>query len=359
MTISITFVYEPDADSEGHNDVGYKWVWFAPKDCSIQAINREGENVVGIKTLTNATTPQVDADLRMVMNDAGTGNMHDNIDKIVFGNDCGDYYNAPINLFWDLDRNGIFEAQGNTANFRAIDGPMVVEIPVEARHSMGGAPGTANAVVTIRNVAPQFSQFAFVDSGGNQINSVVPWVLTGLPVGVAASFTDPGILDHQTAQISWGDGTNNPNTAFNAFNEAFGDGTGSLSHSHVFNAPGTYAVQLAITDDDSGSDAESANVRVVTPEQAVIELIAMIDSAIAHTTDTQVLTDLRKARHALTGSNEHSHNGALPLIRSGENEAAAAFALTSATWLQQAAESGADVAVPIQLLRQAAAALRA
>ncbi|HXG65995.1 MAG TPA: PKD domain-containing protein [Blastocatellia bacterium] len=357
------FAYEDNGGDVGNGDSGYAWVWFAPQGCSIQAINRDGEteNIVGIKTLTNATTPQVDEDLKLVMNDAGTGDMFRNVDRITFGSDCGDYYAAPVNLFWDLDRDGTYEAQGNTAHFSAavLDGPTVVQIPVEARHSLGGAPGNANAVVTVKNVAPQFSQFALVDSGGNPINSVVPWVLTGLPVGVAASFTDPGILDHQTAQLSWGDGASDPHTAFTAFDEAFGDGAGSLSHRHMFTAPGTYAVQLAIIDDDGDSDMESANVRVLTPEQAVIELIAMLDAVIASTTNTQALAELRQARHALTGSNENSHNGALKKIRSGENEAAAAFALTSATWLQRAAESGADVAVPIALLQQVAAALAA
>jgi hypothetical protein len=346
-----------------HADTSLGWVWFAPKDCSIQAVNRDGEteNIVGIKTLTNATTPQVDADLNLVMNDAGTGNMFRNVDKITFGSDCGEYYNAPVNLFWDLDQDGTYEAQGNSINFSAamLDGPTVVQVPVEARHSMGGAPGAASTVVTVMNVAPQFSQFAFFDSGGNQINTVVPWVLTGLPVRLDASFTDPGTLDHQFAQISWENGTGSPDTELNAFDEAFGDGTGSLSHSHVFNAPGTYTIQFVVADDDGGFDLESADVRAVTPEQAVIELIAMIDAVIASTTDTQVPADLRQARHALTGSNENSHNGALNMIRSGENEAAAAFALTSVTWLQRAAESGADVAVPIALLQQVAAALAA
>lgn len=342
-------------------DSGYSWVWFAPQGCSIQAINRDGEteNVLSMKTLTGATTPQVDDDLELVMNDAGNGNMLHKIDKIGFGSDCGDYYNAPINLFWDLDRNGIFEVQGNSANFSAVtlDGPANVQIPVEARHSMGGAPGVANALVTVKNVAPQASQFAVVDSAGNPINSSVPWVLTGLPIAIEASFTDPGTVDHQTAQISWGDGTTDPNTAFNAFDEAFGDGTGSLLHRHVFIAAGTYAVQLTIADDDGDSDVETASVRVLTPEQAVIELIAMIDAVIASTTDTKVLAELQKARHALTGSNENSHNGALRMIRSGENEAAASFALTSAAFLQEAAEGGANVAVPIALLEQVAAAL--
>ena len=297
-----------------HVDSGYSWVWYAPQGCSIQAINRDGEseNILGIKTLTGATTPQVEADLKLVMNDAGNGNMLHNIDKISFGSDCGDYYAAPVNLFWDFNRDGIFEVQGNTVNFSAaqLDGPTNVNIPVEARHSMGGAPGTAATSVSVRNVAPQTSQFSVVDSSGNPINSV-PWVLTGLPVGISANFTDPGTLDRQTAQISWGDGTTDANTVFNAFDEAFGDGTGSLRHTHVFTAAGTYAVDLGIADDDGGFDIESASVRVLTPEQGVNELIAMIDTVIASTTDAKVLAELQKARHALTGSNPNSQNGAL------------------------------------------------
>ena len=354
------FVYE-NKPPISHSDAGFAWVWFAPKGCSVQAINRDGdtENILGIKTLTNATTPQVDEDLNLVMNDAGTGNMHRNVDKIAFGSDCGDYYNAPINLFWDLNLDGVHETQGNIANYKALEGPLVVDIPVEARHSMGGEPGKATAVVEIRNVAPQFWQFGFVDSAGNPINSVVPFVLTGLPVGVGASFTDPGILDHQIAQISWGDGTLDDNTVFTAFDEAFGDGVGSLSQQHVFTTAGTYAVDLGVADDDGGFDIESTSLRVVTPEQAVLELIAMIDAAIASTTDAQALARLQQARLALTGSNQNSQNGALNMIRSGENEAAAAFCLTSATWLQRAAERGVDVAVPITLLQQVAASLTA
>ena len=341
-----------------HGDRGRAWTWFSPQGCSIKAIDREGAQVDETKTLTNVTEPQVEL-LTDVMNDAGTANMDQKIDRITFGSDCDTYYSAPVNLFWDLDQDGIYESQGTSVSFTGQDGPASVQIPVEARHSLGGAPGRKNAIVTVKNVAPQLSQFSFVDSGGNPINSVVPWVLTGLPVSVAANFSDPGIPDRQTALVSWGDGSSDPNTAFNAFDEAFGDGAGSLSHSHLFNAPGTFSVQLTVTDDDAGSDAESANLRVLTPEQAVLELIAMIDAVIASTTDQQVLAQLQQARHALTGSNANSQNGALSMIRSGENEAAAAFALTSATWLQRAAEGGADVAVPIALLQQVAAALSA
>jgi hypothetical protein len=185
----------------------------------------------------------------------------------------------------------------------------------------------------------------------------VPWVLTGRPITVSANFTDPGKLDTQTASISWGDGTSDPHTAFDAFDQAFGDGTGSLSDSHVFTVPGTYAIDLIVTDDDQGVGGTAANVRVLTPAQAVGELVAMIDVAIAAATNPQVIAQLQQARAALTGSNNSSQNGALQMIQSGNNDAAIAFLQTCSTWLQRAGTGGADVAVPIALVQQVAAAL--
>jgi hypothetical protein len=58
------------------------------------------------------------------------------------------------------------------------------------------------------------------------------------------------------------------------------------------------------------------------------------------------------------GSNENSYNGALRMIRSGNDEAAVAFLGRCSMWLQRAAEGGSDVAVPIALAQQVAAALR-
>jgi hypothetical protein len=345
-----------------HADKARSWNWFAPQGCTIQAVDRVSETSPEpdeLKTLTGATSVQADADLSLVMHDGGTDDIDQEIDRVLFGSDCDNYYSASIGLFWDVDRNGSYETQGNTANFSAaaLDGPSNVQIPVEARNPLGGPTGAKQASVTVLNVAPQLSQFAVVDSGGNPINTTVPWVLTGLPINVSANFADPGIPDHQTAAISWGDGTSDPHTAFDSFDEAFGDGTGSLSDSHVYNSPGAYAIDLTVADDDQDVGGTAVNVLVLTPEQAILELIAMIDAAIAATSDSTVRAQLLLARHALTGSNENSNNGALKMVRTGNNDAAAAFALTSAMWLERAAEGGADVAVPIALLEQVAAAL--
>ena len=350
------------AFESGHADKAQSWAWFAPPGCSIQAIDRVGPNteeVDEMKTLTGATTQQGDPDLSLVMHDGGTDDIDREIDRVLFGNDCGNYYNAPIGLFWDLDRNGSFESQGSPVNFSAasIDGPSTINVPVEARHASGGAPGALKAVVWVNNVAPQLSGFQLTDSAGNAINTTVPFVITGMPVKVSSNFTDPGVADRQTASISWGDGTSDEQGAFDIWDEAFGDGTGNLSDSHEYSAAGTYTIDLTVADDDQDESGTGASVRVVTPEQAVNEIVAMIDAAISAATDQTVRAQLQHAKLALTGNNPMSQNGALQMIQAGNNLAAAAFTQTSATWLSRAAQGGADVATAMALVEQLTAAL--
>jgi hypothetical protein len=345
-----------------HADKARSWNWFAPQGCTIQAIDRVSETSPEpdeLKTLTGATSVQADADLSLVMHDGGTDDIDREIDRILFGSDCDNYYSQPIGLFWDVDRNGSFETQGNTANFSAalVDGPSNVQIPVEARNPLGGPAGGKSASVVVKNVAPQLSSFMVTDSAGNQINSAVPWVLTGLPITVSSNFTDPGTLDRQTASISWGDGASDSNTQFDSFDEAFGDGTGSLSDKHVFTQSGVYTVDLIVVDDDQDLNGGAVNVQVLTPAEAVAEIVEMIDTAIAATTDPIVIAQLQHARLALTGSRPTSQNGALQMIEAGNNDAAIAFLSTCATWLQRASAGGSSVAVPLLLVEQIASAL--
>ncbi len=208
-------------------------------------------------------------------------------------------------------------------------------------------------------MAPELTQFRVTDSAGRQVNAEVPFVLTGLPVTAGAGFSDPGALDHQTAALDWGDGSVEPQTAFTSFDEAFGDGTGAVSHTHTYPLAGSYTIALSVTDDDGGADTQSTLVRVVTPEQAVEEIIDLLDSAIAGTTDNSVLKDLEKARKALAGSNDQSNDGALNMIKTGNDQAAIAFLQGAIFWLREAQADGADVAVLIALLEQVVAALSA
>ena len=109
-------------------------------------------------------------------------------------------------------------------------------------------------------------------------------------------------------------------------------------------------------DDDGGTDARSAAVRVLTPEQAVEEIIDLLDDVIAGTTDTRVLKELETARKALAG-NPNGNNGALDKIREGNTQAAIAHLREAIDRLREAEAQGADVGAMIALLEQVIAAL--
>jgi len=356
------------AASQGFGQLGFyrntrSWNWFAPVGCKVVAVAQDifdPSVPVETKTLAGTGVVEHDPDLREVLNDGGTGDMDRKVSSVRFEG-CDEYYSTPFLLKWDLDRNGSFETTGTEVVFSAasIDGPATVDIPVEAQHPSGGATGQATAQVLIRNVAPQFTQFRITDPAGHEVNVEVPFLLTKAPVNLAAAFTDPGLLDHQSATLDWGDGSVESQSAFSTFNEAFGDGTGAISQTHRYLAAGNYTIGLSVTDDDGGVGSQAAEVRVVSPEQAVQEIIAMIDSAIAGATDSNVRADLKRARRALAGSTIPSNDGALNMIKAGNNAAAVSFLKDALFWLRDAQDRGTNLATEIALLEQVIAALSA
>jgi PKD repeat protein len=74
----------------------------------------------------------------------------------------------------------------------------------------------------------------------------------GTAVTVTASFTDPGTLDTHTGAISCDGGTAGAVSA-NAVN-----GSGTASGVCTFTAAGVYTVSMTVSDDDGGSDTETA-----------------------------------------------------------------------------------------------------
>jgi len=337
------------------NNSARSWKYFAPVGCSIRVVNFENSQLQ-VRILQGTGHVEQDPDLGQSFPD-----MAGKVDAVEFAPDCDAYYSRDVDLQWDLDRNGSYETTGNVVPFDAtgLDGPDVLALPVQARHPFGGPTGQATALVSVRNVPPAIAPLVLRDSGGNLVNVEVPFVLKGLPVTASASFSDPGRLDHQTATLGWGDGTVDPNTVFTLFDEAFGDGSGAVRHTHRFARAGSFGVVLTVTDDDAGTDSESATVQVLTPEQAVQEILKRLDALIATTTDIKVLKPLQKARKALAGSIVGvSSNGALAKIQAGANRAAIAFLLADAVnQLESAEEGGADVTTLIALLKQVSAAL--
>ncbi len=272
-----------------YNDQAESWKWYAPVGCSIQAINHLSESADEIRTLVGTGLVERAPDLTDVYNDDGTANMNLKTDTVRFLG-CDTYYATPVALQWDLDANGSYETTGTAVTFDAgaLDGPSSVQVPAQAQHPSGGSVGLASATINVRNVAPALSQFDLVDGGGNQVNTAIPFVLVGMPATAHALFGDPGLPDHQTATLNWGDGQVDSQSSFALFDEAFGDGTGELSQTHRYTLPGTFAIALAVQDDDGGESNQAANIRVVTPKQAVEEVLASLDDLIAQTTDPAV-----------------------------------------------------------------------
>lgn len=345
----------------GYNDIdedGFRSAsWFAPEGCSITT---DHTFLGGRKTLDGTGSIVHFPDLRDVLNDAGTGDLIRSVNRVEFKPNCDSYYQTPVSLEWDLDRNGSFETTGTQVPFSAsaLDGPLEVSLPVQARHPDSTVPGPAVATVLVRNVAPDVGAISLTDGAGNVVPSQVPFVLTDLPLEVQASFLDPGLPDHQTAVISWGDGASDSQGAFESFDEAFGDGSGAAAASHAYSAPGTFAIALSVTDDDGGADSSSAQVDVLTVEQALEVAIDLLTDEITATSNPVIRKILEKAEKALSG-NPQAQNGARQKIQHGNDHAAIAFLNQAIRSLQEASQGGADVAILVAILQQLVVALSA
>ncbi len=81
-------------------------------------------------------------------------------------------------------------------------------------------------------------------------------VAVGAPVAVSATFADVGTHDTHTTSFDWGDAV----TSVGSVTES--SGSGSTSATHSYGSPGTYAVQITVTDDNGGQGIASGTVVV-------------------------------------------------------------------------------------------------
>jgi hypothetical protein len=332
------------------------WRWFAPLFCNAAATADDifdNSDVPFVRTLAGAGVVLGNPDLTLITDDSGTAYMDRRTSGVDFLPDCDTYYNTPFEVRWDLDANGSFETVGAATGFdaTATDGPAAFNLPLRAAHPGGGSQMDATAVVTVHNVAPSIAGLRATNSAGQQINVDVPFALLRVPVTVNASFTDPGRPDRQTAQVSWGDGVVEDQTAFSSFTDAFDGATGALAHTHRYTVSGQHLLELSVSDDDGGVDVESMTLRVLAPEEAVAEIGNLLEDVIAAGGDAAALTALQKAQRALLG-NDGAENGALQKFAEEQDDAAAAFIAQAIGWLEEARAHGARVDTLIALLQQ-------
>ena len=113
-----------------------------------------------------------------------------------------------------------------------------------------GAADTANATVSVANVAPTLA--ASFATGPLSITATVPLSFT---------WTDPGTLDTHSATIDWGDG--------NVESVAVSGGSADLSH--VYATAGFYRIQVTLADDDGGAaSATSEELVMVAPADGFV-----------------------------------------------------------------------------------------
>lgn len=143
------------------------------------------------------------------------------------------------------------------AAFLADDG----RFEVIGRLSDKDGDGYQRTTVTVRNVAPVLTAL-----------DVTPTTAEGGEVTLTGAFTDPGLRDVHTVQVVWGD------DAVEVVTLTPGERTFALKHVYRDNSfvsgqtPGTYSVEVRLSDDDGGVTTGAATVDVtnVAPRIRVV-----------------------------------------------------------------------------------------
>ena len=132
-------------------------------------------------------------------------------------------------------------------------------ISVKVEDDDGGI-GTTGTTVRVNNLDPVLTSIA-MDQPNPQF--ILPIVHT---LDFSVSFTDTGTKDTHTAVWDWDDSTTSSGTVSES------EGSGTVTGSHVYSSPGTYYVEVTVTDDDGGSDIAIIMIEVVDADEAIMDL---------------------------------------------------------------------------------------
>jgi hypothetical protein len=155
-------------------------------------------------------------------------------------------------------------------------------------------------------------------------------------VTLTGGFTDPGTLDTHTGSFNYGDGSPADSTAYDA------GGSGDVTDSYAYKAPGTYTITYTVTDEDSGSGSASVSVTVETPAQALgtidnyVQTMASLNKGEKNGLSAKLRAAAASAArgdyNATCGQIDAFMNDLSALTNNGRLSQADSAALSSSTW---------------------------
>jgi len=143
---------------------------------------------------------------------------------------------SSLTITYSCDGGATF---GTTASCAAADGPATVNVVGRVSDKDGGYSDYGQ-LVAVTNAAPVIASLTL---------PIIP-VPMGTTVSLAGSFSDAWTDDGHTALVAWGDGSTSNGTVGAAVNPR------TVSATHMYAAPGVYAVTLTVADDANAQDSK-------------------------------------------------------------------------------------------------------
>lgn len=235
---------------------------------------------------------------------------------------------AGFTLTWTATKDGQPYAKGTGTSLSITpDDEGTFAVTLQAVDD-GGNSATAAVSFTGANVPP-----TAVISGVSHATLVLVPLQT---VTFTGGFTDPGTLDTHTSSFNYGDGTPAESTAYGAA------GSGDLTDTYAYSAPGTYTVTYTVTDDDGGSGSASVTVTVETPAEALgtIDNYVQTMASLNRGEKNGLSAKLRAAEasaargdtNATCGQLDSFMNDLTALTSTGQLSPTDSAALSSSTW---------------------------